>query len=477
MSRRFARALLPIALAACTAATPARAPKPPLAPAARLVEPVDPPPPKPAGPLLVRGATILTAAGQRFAPGHLLVVDGRLAAVGAGEPPADSLPPGTTVLDAAGRFVTPGLIDTHSHLGVFPYPAADAHADGNEMTSPTTPEVWSEHGIWPQDPGIPRALAGGVTTAQILPGSANLVGGRSVTVRLVPATSARAMRFRGAPAGLKLACGENPKRVYGQRRAFPMTRMGNVAGHRRAFQQATEHRRKWLKYQRDLTAWEQEAKPDVDPPEPPERNLGLETLAQVLDGTVLVHWHCYRADELAVMLDLAKEFGFRIRSFHHALEAYKLRDRLAAEGVSVSTWSDWWGFKLEALDGVPQNAALLAEAGVRAIIHSDSPDELRHLNQEAAKAQAAGRKVGVESSDDETLRWITANPAWALGIDGEVGTLEPGKRADLVIWSAHPFSVYSLPTHVMVDGAVVYERAKGRRASDFELGYVGEARP
>ncbi|MEE8409577.1 MAG: amidohydrolase family protein, partial [Myxococcota bacterium] len=256
----------------------------------------------------------------------------------------------------------------------------------------------------------------------------------------------------------------------------------NVAGYRKAFQTAYERRRALKRYDKELERWkEKQADPDndddsTDPPDPPERDLGLDTLVKVLDGEILVHTHCYRADEMHIMLDLAQEYGFKIRSFHHALEAYKLADRLAAEGTASSTWADWWGFKIEAFDGVPQNAALLTRAGARAIIHSDSAEEIRHLNQEAAKAMTAGRRVGIGITEDQALAWITLNPAWALGVDDRTGSLEVGKMADAVIWSRHPFSVYALAEKVYIDGTLAYDRADPRvlRKSDFELGLFSE---
>jgi imidazolonepropionase-like amidohydrolase len=434
----------------------------------------DPVSPKDSPAVLIRGATVMTAAGKIYAPGFVLMANGTIEAVGAGDGPER---PGVRVIDGRGKFVTPGIIDTHSHMGVYPIPSMRGVDDGNEMSKPATPEVWSEHAFWPQDPSLWRAVAGGVTTIQVLPGSANLIGGRSFVAKLRPAASARLMRFPGAPQGLKMACGENPKRVYGEK-GGPVTRMGNVAGYREQFQKATEYRRRWQKFERDLAAWKDEHPDgpkegdDEDAPEPPDRDLGLETLSRVLDGKILVHNHCYRADEMHLMLDVAKEFGFKIRSFHHALEAYKLRERLAQEGVASSTWADWWGFKMEALDGVPQNAALLTQAGARAIIHSDSETEIRHLNQEAEKAATAGKRVGIALEDDTVLRWITANPAWALGIDDKTGTLEAGKMADVVVWNRWPFSVYALAEQVFIDGALVFDRAAkdGVHVSDFELG-------
>ncbi len=413
---------------------------------------------RPSAPVLIRNATILTATGLEIAGGSILLQDGRIAAVGTDV----AAPPGATVVDGTGKFVTPGLIDTHSHLGVYAAPGTQAEDNGNEATSPNTAQVWAEHSVWPQDPQMPLAQAGGVTTIQVLPGSANLFGGRGVVLHLVAARSVQEMKFPGAPHGLKMACGENPKRVYGGRGGAPSTRMGNFAGYRAAFIGAERYRRRW-------DAWLRERRG-----EPPERDLQQETLADVLRGRILVQNHCYRADEMLQMLDLAREFGFRIRSFHHAVEAYKIGDVLAREQVAVSIWADWWGFKMEAFDGVQQNAALVTRAGGRAIIHSDSESGIQRLNQEAAKAMWAGRRAGIPITRDQALRWITANAAWALGIDSVVGTLEVGRNADVVVWSGDPFSVYARAEQVYIDGALHYDRNDPRTwwRTDFELGTV-----
>src|SRR6058998_2315050 len=261
-------------------------------------------------PVLIRNATIMTATGQEIPNGSILFKDGRIVAVGAKvDAPSDAV-----VVDGTGKYVTPGLIDDHSHLGVYAAPGTDAESDGNEATNPVTAEVWAEHSFWPQDPQIPLAIAGGITTIQALPGSANLIGGRSAILKLIPARTVQEMKFPGAHYGLKMACGENPKRVYHTR--GPSTRMGNMAGYREAFSQAEAYRRRWDKWNKDHQG------------DPPDRNLMLETLAEVLRGNIYVQNHCYRADEMAQMLDLAREFGFKIRSFHHAVEAYKIGDLL-----------------------------------------------------------------------------------------------------------------------------------------------------
>jgi imidazolonepropionase-like amidohydrolase len=417
--------------------------------------------PVPASVTLIRNATILTAAGPVIRGGAVLMRDGKIAAVG----PRVDAPAGAVVIDAGGRYVTPGLIDTHSHLGVYAAPGGDALSDGNEATNPVTANVWAEHSVWPQDPQFPRVLAGGVTTLQVLPGSANLVGGRSVVLKVVPSRTVQGMKFPGARYGLKMACGENPKRVYAQR--GPSTRMGNVAGYRAAWIQAEGYRRRWDK-------WNASRQGDA-----PQRDLGLETLAEVLRGNIYVHNHCYRADEMAQMIDIAREFGYHIRSFHHGVEAYKIADLLARDSISASIWADWGAFKIEAMDGVRGNLALVHRAGARAIVHSDDPSGAQRLNQEAAKGIAAGRRLGINISDDEAIRWITVNPAWALGLHDRIGSLEVGKNADVVLWTANPFSVYARAEKVWIDGAMLFDRLDPQQQwrTDFELGFVRRGGP
>jgi imidazolonepropionase-like amidohydrolase len=412
---------------------------------------------------VIRNATILTGAGPTIQGGSILLQGGKVVAVGQSvNAPADAV-----VVDAAGKWLTPGIIDTHSHLGVYPAPAIASTSDGNEMTSPNTAEVSAEHSIWPQDPQFELALAvGGVTTLHILPGSANLFGGRSVTVKNVQARTASGMKFPGAPYGLKMACGENPKRVYGSRNSAPATGMGNVAGYRRAWIAAADYRDKWRRW-RDGGS---------DAEKRPERNLQLETLAGVLDGEIRVQNHCYRGDEMATMIDISREFGYKIASFHHAVEAYKVRDLLAEHDICASMWADWWGFKLEAYDGIVQNIPLVHQAGACAIVHSDDAAGMQRLNQEAAKAMRAGAEAGIAIDRADAVRWLTSNPAKALGIEKWTGSLEAGKNADVVIWSADPFSVYSRPERVFIDGAVVYDRSDRSKQPrrDFTLGILPE---
>ncbi|HEV7505780.1 MAG TPA: amidohydrolase [Thermoanaerobaculia bacterium] len=423
--------------------------------------------PIPSKPMLITNATLLTAAGDRIANGSILLSDGKVVAVGA----SVTAPAGATVVDGTGKWVTPGIIDPHSHLGVYAAPGVEANSDGNEATNPNTAEVWAEHSVWPQDPQFPLALAGGVTTMQILPGSANLFGGRSVTVKNVPARSVYDMKFPGAPYGLKMACGENPKRVYGSKGRSPATRMGNVAGYRTGWIKAREYMDKWDRYEARKKSGKEPA-PGGREAEPPTRDLQLETLAGVLRGEILVQNHCYRADEMLTMIDVAKEFGYKVTAFHHAVEAYKIADVLAANGICADMWADWWGFKMEAFDGIRENIALVEKAGACAIVHSDSADGIQRLNQEAAKAMAAGNRMGMHLREEDAIRWLTINPARSLGIDKQTGTLEAGKMADVVLWSGNPFSVYSRAEKVYIDGALMYDRndPSHQPEMDFELG-------
>ncbi len=397
-------------------------------------------------PVLLRGARVMTAAGPTLERGDVLLEAGRIRAVGV----ELAAPPGVEVIDASGRWITPGIIDPHSHLGVYAMPVSSSTNDGNEMTGPFKPEIRAEDSFWPQDPAIERALEGGVTTIHVLPGSANLVGGQGVTLRLVRALSAREMRTPDAPTTMKLACGENPMRVYGAGKgAEPQTRMAEVAMLRQKLENARAY------------------KPEPGKP----HDFAAEALGRVLSGEILVQNHCYRADEMLVRLELFREFGTAPRAFHHAVEAYKIRTQLAQAGIGAVVWADWGGIKMELVDAVPANVALLHQAGVRVALHSDSPFDIQRLNQEAAKAMAAGVRAGIPVTREDALRWITANPAWILGIDARTGTLEPGKDADLVVWSGDPFSVYARAEQVYVAGRREFDRAHpGPPRSDFELG-------
>ncbi len=437
-----------LSLAAC-ATTPAESDEDGPEPFASTYQPA------PSVPTLIRNASVYDGNGGEFSNTDVLMQDGRIASVGQNL----DAPAGVTVIDASGRYVTAGIIDAHSHLGVYPSPSIQATSDGNEATQPNTAEVWAEHSVWPQDPGFGRAVAGGVTTLHILPGSANLFGGRGVTLRpVLGARTVQEMKVPGAPQSLKMACGENPARVYGGRNSSPATGMGNVAGYRQAWANAERYARR-LRNSEDGNG------------DPPDRDLEMDTLAGVLNGDIILQWHCYRADEMANAIEIAREFDFEIAAFHHAVEAYKIPDLLAENNICAAMWADWWGFKIEAYDGIRENIPFVHAGGACAIVHSDSDVGIQRLNQEAAKALADGRRAGLQISNGEAWTWVSRNPARALRIDDETGSLTPGLRADVVIWSADPLSSYAVAERVFMDGALVYTRGEGQENfSDFELG-------
>ena len=398
--------------------------------------------------IVIRNATVFDGDGNKFQNYDVHFSNGEIQAVGSG-----LVVDGADEIDGTGKFVTPGIIDNHSHMGVYPAPGVRTSSDGNEATNPVTAEVWAEHSVWSQDPQYKLALAGGITTFHVLPGSANLFGGRGVTLKNVSANTVPDMKFPDAPHSLKMACGENPKRVYSSR--GPSTRMGNVAGYRDAWIGAE-------KYKKSLEK------------NPSQRDLRNETLVGVLDGKILVHNHCYRADEMATMINISEEFGYKVSTFHHGVEAYKIADLLADEGICAALWADWWGFKHEAYDMSIANIAIVDQArdGTGcAIVHSDSASGIQRLNQEAAKALAAGRRAGFDISEGRAMTWITKNPAKSLGILDQTGTLEQGKDADLVIWSGNPFSIYTKAEQVYIDGALAFDKASNFMPhTDFDLG-------
>ncbi|KTD90231.1 amidohydrolase [Pseudoalteromonas sp. H71] len=407
---------------------------------------------------LITNATVLTGTGERLDDADVLLVDGKVLQVG-----KDLAAKADTTIDAQGKWVTPGIIDVHSHLGAYPNPSVESHQDGNEMTSPNTAEVWVEHSVWPQDPGFNRAREGGITSLQILPGSANLFGGRGVTLKNVPAHTMQGMKFPDAPYGLKMACGENPKRVYGRKGVLPSTRMGNMAGS--AWIGAQEYKRAWDKYDAEYAAGKN---PDV-----PNRDIKYDTLRGVLEGEVMIHNHCYKAEEMAMMIDLSKEFNYHAGTFHHGIEAYKIADLLADNGSCAALWPDWWGFKMEAYDMVQENVAIVdAVKNSCAVVHSDSDTTIQRLNQEAAKVMYRANENGFDISEEHAIKWITTNAAKSLGIDDKTGSLEAGKQGDVVIWNQSPFSVYAKAEQVFVDGAKVYDRNDStyQATSDFMLG-------
>jgi imidazolonepropionase-like amidohydrolase len=383
--------------------------------------------------LAIVGATVLPVSGPPIEQGTVLVEDGKILAVGA----KITLPDGFEVIDGTGKFLMPGIIDVHSHMGVYPWPGGKGHGDGNEAVMPVTARVWAGDSVHVTDPAFSRARAGGVTTVMILPGSANLIGGEAVVLKLRPSRTLAGMRMTDAPRGIKMACGENPKRVYGNDPEGPSTRMGNLAAMRGAFQGALDYRYARLNWK-----------------DKPPRNADKDVLLDVIDGRVRVHIHCYRHDDIEGIYRVMDKFGIKVTSFHHALGAYKVRDLLAKHGTGIATWADWWGFKMEAHDGIPHNAALVRSAGVPVALHSDSSNQVQRLYVQAAKTLRYGM------SEADALKVITLDPARIVGIGDRVGSIEVGKEADLALFSHHPLDVYTRVVRTWIDGVEVYNRAK-----------------
>jgi imidazolonepropionase-like amidohydrolase len=401
--------------------------------------------------LLIRNATILTVSHGTIEKGDILIKDGKISAVGASlKAPSDA-----QIIDGAGQFVMPGIIDCHSHIAI----------DGsvNEGSVSVSSMVNIADVLNSDDIAIFRDLAGGVTTANVLHGSANAIGGQTVVIKLRWGQPAASLPFEGAMPGIKLALGENPKRSNLRGSAFPdrypATRMGVEETIRAAFTEARDYKNSWDTYNKRIAAGEKNLIP-------PRRNLKLDPLVEVLQGKRYVHAHCYREDEILMLLRVAKEFGFHIQTLQHVLEGYKVADEIAAAGTGASTFSDWWAYKVEAYDAVPYNAALMTRRGVVVSINSDDAAEATHLNQEAAKSILYGGLTR-----DEALKMVTINPAMQLGIDKRVGSIDVGKDADLVIYNHDPMSDYAVVQKTLIDGRVYFDREKdiaGRTALEQE---------
>jgi imidazolonepropionase-like amidohydrolase len=399
------------------------------------------------GSVLIKNATVMTVTHGNIKNGSIYVKDGKIAAVGENvQAPSDA-----TVIDAGGKYVTPGIVDSHSHIAL--------DDDVNEATSPITPQMMMKDAFDYQDKAIYRALAGGVTTSLLLHGSANMIGGQAIVIKHKYGLGRDALLFPDAPRSIKFASGENPKRVYGSKDQLPSTRMGNFAVQREALVQAKDYMREWDAYNDKVKRGDKDATP-------PKRDLKMEALADVLRGKLMVQIHCYRADEFLTEIAMAKEFGYKIRAFHHALEAYKVPEALAAENIGIATFSDWWGYKQEAWDAIPWNAVMAMRKGVRVAIKSDSEDYTRRLNQEAAKTMRYGG-----ATEEEALKMITLNAAWIVGVDDKVGSIDVGKDGDLVIWDGYPLSSYGVPEKVLIDGEVFFDRSQpGLGATHYQEG-------
>jgi imidazolonepropionase-like amidohydrolase len=387
--------------------------------------------------ILIQNATLLTVTHGIIEHGSILIQSGKIAQIGASiQAPKDAL-----VIDAKGQYVMPGIIDCHSHIAV------EGHMNEGSISVSSIANIADV--LNSDDIAIYRDLAGGVTTANVLHGSANSIGGQTVVIKLRWGQPSAKLPFEGARPGIKFALGENPKdtnRDEGPARRYPATRMGVEETIRGAFAEARYYQGEWGTYNKKVAAGSKNLIP-------PRRDLRLEPLVEVLEGKRYVHAHCYREDEILMLLRVAKEFGFKVRTFQHVLEGYKVADELAAAGAGASTFSDWWAYKIEAYDAIPYNAALMTRRGVSVSINSDDAEEATHLNQEAAKSIKFG---GL--SHDEALKLITLNPAMQLGIDKRVGSIEVGKDADLVIYDRDPLSAYAVVQKTLIDGQVYFDR-------------------
>ena len=391
--------------------------------------------------ILIQNATVLTITKGTIQNGSVLIRNGKIAEVGA----KIATPSGATVIDGTGMFVAPGTIDCHSHIAI--------EGGVNEGSVSDSSMANIRDVINNEDPDIYRDLAGGVTEANVLHGSANAIGGQTIVIKLRWGLPADKMIFEGAVPGIKFALGENPKRsnnpnIPGQVRRYPESREGVEDVIRQSFTEAVEYKKQWDDYNRRKAAGEQNLIP-------PRRDLRLDPLVEVLEGKRYVHSHCYRADEILMLLRVSNEFGFKVRTLQHVLEGYKVAKELAAYGVGASTFSDWWSYKLEAYDAIPYNMALMEQKGVIVSVNSDDAEEATHLNQEAAK----GIKYG-GMTHDEAMKLFTINPAMQLGIQDRVGSIEVGKDADLAIYNHDPLSVYAIVQKTIIDGKIYFDRQK-----------------
>jgi imidazolonepropionase-like amidohydrolase len=387
---------------------------------------------------LIRNATVLTVSHGTLTNTDILIRRGKIAAIG----PKLSASPNARVIDATGKFVMPGIIDCHSHAMM------DAV---NELTYSVTSMARIRDVLNPTDEALYRALAGGVTTLNLLHGSGNAIGGQNSVVKIKYGRPLEEFIFPGALPGIKFALGENPKRTNfqtpNQGRRYPVTRMGVEEVIRDAFVRARDYNASWDDYrtrskrERNLI--------------PPRRDLELEPLVEVLEGKRLVHAHCYRADEILMLINVAEEFGFKIRTFQHALEGYKVAPEIAKHGAGGSLFADSWGYKIEAYDAIPYAVAIMMRAGVVVSVNSDSDERVRRLNIDAAKMMRYG-----DLTEEEALKLVTWNPAWQLGIQDRVGSIDIGKDADIGIWTGHPLSVYSRVETTLVDGEIFFDRQK-----------------
>jgi len=390
--------------------------------------------------LVLKGGTVLTITNGVIENGTVIIQKGKITAIGQNIP----IPPGIKVIDVTGKYVLPGLVDSHSHIAL---------TDINEATDPVTPQVWMWDALETEAPAILHTLAGGVTTLKTMHGSANVIGGVNVTIKLKYGAPVEEMIVRGAREQLKLALGENPKRIYGQKGRTPSTRMGTAYVLRKAFLKAKEYKERWDRYEKEKKAGRKDLKP-------PRKDLKLETLKMVLEKKMAIDCHVYRADEIVWILNFCREFNLDLKQLSHCVDGYKVADVIADSGVSYGGWVDWWGFKEEAYDGCPYGFKIMHEAGVNIVINSDSADEGRYLYLNAAKVLKYN-----DLPEEEVLKMITINPARALDLEDRVGSLEVGKDGDIAVFDKHPLDSTTKCILTIIEGKVYFDYQKHSQAA------------
>ena len=385
--------------------------------------------------LVLKGGTVLTVTKGTIENGIVVIQGGKITAVGKDI----SYPSGIRVIDVSGRYVMPGIIDSHSHIAL---------TDVNEATNPVTPEIWMKDALEPGSDSIRKTLAGGVTMVKTMHGSANVIGGVNVTIKLKYNRPVDELMVSGVRQQHKLALGENPKRLYGSKGRSPSTRMGTAYVLRKAFIEAQEYKAQWDKYEKDKAAGKKDIKP-------PKKDLKMETLKMVLEKKMTLDCHAYRADEIVWIINFCKEFDIPLMQLSHCIDGYKVADVIAEAGVTYGGWVDWWGFKEEAYDGCPYGFQIMYDAGINIVINSDSPDEGRYLNLNAAKVAKYN-----DIPENELLKMVTLNPAKSLELEGRVGSLEKGKDGDIAVFDKHPLDSTTKCLLTIIEGEVFFDYSK-----------------
>ncbi len=385
--------------------------------------------------LALKGGTILTITDGTIENGTIIIQNGKITAVGKDI----QIPDGIEVIDVTGKYVMPGIIDSHSHIAL---------TDINEATDPVTPQIWMWEALEPGSDSILKTLAGGVTTVKTMHGSANVIGGVNVTIKLKYDRTVEELIVQGVRQQLKMALGENPKRLYGSKGRSPSTRMGNAYVARKAFVEAQEYKAKWDKYEKDKQA----GKKDLTPP---KKDLQMETLKMALEKKLSIDCHTYRAEEITWIIDFCKEFDLDLLQLSHCIDGYKVADIMAEAGVFYGGWVDSWGFKEEAYDGCPYGLQILYDAGTKIVLNSDSPVIGRFLFLEASKVSKY-----TDISENEALKMITLNPAESLELGHRIGSIEVGKDGDIAVFNKHPLDSTTKCLVTIIEGEIFFDYAK-----------------